>query len=99
MISARGRGAVRIAPAAPEYWIASSNPETDQPLRHPALTQADGDAWEALGLLCDADWHDASTPHAARPRSMTATATAPCQRRADPARRRRDDGGAASPRG
>ena len=57
MISARGRGAVRIAPAAPEYWIASSNPETDQPLRHLALTQADGDAWDALGLLCDPGWH------------------------------------------
>ena len=57
MVSARGRGAVRIAPAAPEYWIASSNPETDQPLRHLALAQTDGDAWDALGLLCDPRWH------------------------------------------
>ena len=56
MVSARGRGAVRIAPAAPEYWIASSNPETDQPLRHLALTQSGGDPWQALGLLCDPDW-------------------------------------------
>ena len=37
MISKRGRGAIRIAPGAPEYWIASSNPELDQPLRHAAL--------------------------------------------------------------
>jgi hypothetical protein len=56
MVSARGRGAVRIAPAAPEYWIASSNPETDQPLRHLALTQTGGDPWRALGLLCGPEW-------------------------------------------
>jgi hypothetical protein len=57
MISARGRGAVRIAPAAPEYWIASSNPETDQPARHAALAHAHGDPWQALSLLCDPTWH------------------------------------------
>ena len=62
MISARGRGAVRIAPAAPEYWIASSNPETDQPLRHAALTQSGGDPWRALGLLCDPAWHEHHHP-------------------------------------
>ena len=62
MISARGRGAVRIAPGAGEYWIASSDPETDQPLRHAALTQTGGDAWAALGLLCDPAWHDHHTP-------------------------------------
>ena len=62
MISARGRGAVRIAPAAPEYWIASSNPETDQPLRHAALTQSSGDPWRALGLLCDPAWHEHHHP-------------------------------------
>jgi hypothetical protein len=61
MVSARGRGAVRIAPAAPEYWIASSHPETDQPLRHQALTEADGDPWRALGLLCDPDWQEQHT--------------------------------------
>ena len=63
MVSPRGRGAVRIAPAAPEYWIASSNPETDQPLRHAALAHAHGDAWDALRLLCDPDWQ---TQHAVR---------------------------------
>jgi len=58
MISKRGRGAVRIAPGAPEYWIASSNPELDQPLRHAALRQRGGNAWKALALLCDPDWTD-----------------------------------------
>jgi hypothetical protein len=57
MVSKRGRGAVRIAPGDPEYWIASSNPELDQPLRHAALAQTGGDPWKALALLCDPDWH------------------------------------------
>jgi hypothetical protein len=58
MLSARGRGAVRIAPGDPEYWIASSNPELDQPVRAQALNDADGGPWRALALLCDDDWHD-----------------------------------------
>jgi hypothetical protein len=58
MISKRGRGAVRIAPSDPEYWIASSNPDIDQPLRHAALRDADGDPWRALALLCNPDWHN-----------------------------------------
>ena len=58
MISKRGRGAVRIAPGDPEYWIASSNPELDQPRRHAALRDTDGDAWQALTLLCDPAWHE-----------------------------------------
>jgi hypothetical protein len=63
MISNRGRGAVRIAPGRPEYWIASSNPELDQPLRHLALRQTAGNAWEALTQLCDPDWIDQHRPH------------------------------------
>ena len=62
MISNRGRGAVRIAPGRPEYWIASSNPETDQPLRHLALRQTAGDAWQALARLCDPDWVEQHRP-------------------------------------
>jgi hypothetical protein len=58
MISKRGRGAVRIAPGDPEYWIASSNPELDQPRRHAALRETGGDAWRALALLCDPAWHE-----------------------------------------
>jgi hypothetical protein len=56
MVSKRGHGAVRIAPGRPEYWIASSNPELDQPLRHAALAETHGDPWKALALLCDPDW-------------------------------------------
>jgi hypothetical protein len=63
MISKRGRGAVRIAPGAPEYWIASSNPETDQPARHAALAASDGDPWRALTLLCDPAWHEHHRNH------------------------------------
>ena len=62
MISNRGRGAVRIAPGRPEYWIASSNPETDQPLRHLALRQTAGNAWQALARLCDPDWVEQHRP-------------------------------------
>jgi hypothetical protein len=58
MISKRGRGAVRIAPGRPEYWLASSNPERDQPIRAVALREADHDAWQALMLLCDWHWQD-----------------------------------------
>ena len=58
MISKRGRGAVRIAPGAPEYWIASSNPELDQPVRHAALKETGGDPWRALTRLCDPAWHE-----------------------------------------
>lgn len=58
MISKRGRGAVRIAPGDPEYWIASSNPELDQPLRHAALRETGGDPWKALTRLCNPAWHE-----------------------------------------
>jgi hypothetical protein len=62
MVSKRGRGAVRIAPSDPEYWIASSNPDTDQPLRHAALRQTGGNPWDALALLCDPDWQAQHAP-------------------------------------
>jgi hypothetical protein len=66
MISKRGRGAIRIAPGAPEYWIASSNPELDQPLRHAALRETGGDPWKALTRLCDPAWQQRHRqPHGA----------------------------------
>ena len=64
-VSARGRGAVRVALADLEYWIASSDPEHDQPRRHQALTDADGDPWKALRLLCTPDWHEHHRTHRA----------------------------------
>jgi hypothetical protein len=67
MISKRGRGAVRIAPAAPEYWIASSNPELDQPARHAALQETGGDPWKALTQLCDPAWHERRERQGAEP--------------------------------
>ena len=72
MISKRGRGAIRIAPGAPEYWIASSNPELDQPLRHAALRETGGDPWKALTRLCDPGLARAPTP-ATGSRAMTVT--------------------------
>jgi hypothetical protein len=58
MVSPRGRGAVRVALGDLEYWIASSDPEHDQPTRHQALAEAGGDPWKALRLLCTPDWHE-----------------------------------------
>ncbi len=58
MVSKRGRGAVRVAPGDLEYWIASSDPELDQPLRHQALKDTGGDPWRALTKLCDPLWHE-----------------------------------------
>ena len=56
---AHGRARVRIYLSDMEYWIASSDPERDQPIRHLALSQAGGDPWGALRLLVDPDWHRA----------------------------------------
>ncbi len=56
MVSKRGRGAVRIAPGDPEYWIASSDPELDQPIRAAAIRDSGGNAWQALTRLCDPAW-------------------------------------------
>ncbi len=57
-VSPRGRGAVRISLADLEYWVCSSDPEYDQPRRAQALKDASGDAWQALALLCNPDWHE-----------------------------------------
>ncbi len=58
MVSARGRGAVRVALGDLEYWICSSDPEHDQPRRAAALREADGNPWEALVKLCTPSWHE-----------------------------------------
>jgi hypothetical protein len=44
-----------IRVSAPEYWIATHNPDVDEPLRRQALREAGGDPWRALGLLSDPD--------------------------------------------
>jgi hypothetical protein len=58
MVSARGRGAVRVALGDLEYWICSSDPEHDQPRRAAALRDAGGDPWDALAKLCTPAWHE-----------------------------------------
>jgi hypothetical protein len=54
----RGEASVQIAPGTAEYWIASSDPARDEPLRRLALREAGGDAWQALSLLVDARWRE-----------------------------------------
>lgn len=54
----RGEATVQIAPGPTEYWIASSDPARDEPLRRRALREAGGHAWRALELLADPGWHE-----------------------------------------
>ena len=59
MVSARGRGAVRIAPGDARVLDRLLQPrDSTSHSAHAALTQTDGDPWQALGLLCDPAWHD-----------------------------------------
>jgi hypothetical protein len=59
MQSPRGRGQVRSIPGPLEYWICSNHPKHDQPARHAALSDAAGDPWKALRLLCTPGWQHA----------------------------------------
>lgn len=52
----RGSGTVSIRVSDLEYWIATSDPVRDEPLRRRALREAGGDAWEALRLLASPEW-------------------------------------------
>jgi hypothetical protein len=54
---AHGRTRVRLLLGDMEYWTCSADPQRDQPIRQLALTQAHGDAWDALRLLVDPRWH------------------------------------------
>ncbi|MQA75691.1 MAG: hypothetical protein GEU88_15350 [Solirubrobacterales bacterium] len=51
-----GRGTVRIYLGDMEYWVASSDPYRDQPIRELARREG-GDAWAALRLLVEPEWH------------------------------------------
>jgi hypothetical protein len=53
----RGRGTIAIRLAAPIYWIATSEPRRDVPLRERALREAGGDHYDAIDLLTDPRWH------------------------------------------
>lgn len=58
MNGARGQGTVQIGVGPSEYWIASSDPARDEPLRARAMRESGGDAWVALSLLTDERWHE-----------------------------------------
>jgi hypothetical protein len=47
----RGRGTIALRVGPVEYWLATSDPLGDTPLRAQALDDADGDAWRALERL------------------------------------------------
>ena len=47
----RGRGLVEIHAGALEYWIATSEPDHDQPLRQRVLGEVGGDPWAAVREL------------------------------------------------
>ena len=55
----RGRGVVSIRVGTRAYWLATSDPIGDVPIRERALRDADGEPWEALELLADPAWHRA----------------------------------------
>ena len=56
---AHGRAQVRLFLSDLEYWTCSADPHRDQPIRHLALQEAGGDAWEAMRRLVDPAWHQA----------------------------------------
>ncbi|MGH2929192.1 MAG: hypothetical protein ACRDL8_13395 [Solirubrobacteraceae bacterium] len=47
----RGRGLIEIHAGAAEYWIATSEPDHDQPLRQQVLAEVGGDPWAAVEKL------------------------------------------------
>lgn len=60
----RGEAIVQIVVAELEYWIATSSPARDDPVRRRALRQTGGAdwqaRWEALLLCADAQWRTAA---------------------------------------
>jgi hypothetical protein len=57
--SPRGRGQVRSILGPLAFWICSNHPKNEQPARYAALTDAAGDPWKALRLLCTPAWQQA----------------------------------------
>jgi hypothetical protein len=62
MNGTRGQGTLQIAVGAAEYWIASSDPARDEPLRQAALRSSGGDPWAALELLAEQHGEPAPEP-------------------------------------
>jgi hypothetical protein len=58
MNGTRGQGTIQIGVGPWEYWIASSDPARDEPIRQHALRETGGDSWAALKLLVQQEWQD-----------------------------------------
>ncbi len=56
MNGTRGQGVLQIVVGAREYWIATSDPARDEPVRQRALRASGNDPWQALELLADEGW-------------------------------------------
>jgi len=56
MNGTRGQGTLQIPVGPLEYWIASSDPARDEPVRRRALRESAEDPWQALALLADEAW-------------------------------------------
>lgn len=54
--TSKGRGLMRMAYAAPEFWALAQDPDDQQPLRALALRETGNDPWHAVGLLADPQW-------------------------------------------
>jgi hypothetical protein len=55
-----GEAIVQIIVAELEYWIATSSPARDDPVRRYALRLTNDDGWEALLLCADERWRAAA---------------------------------------
>ena len=60
MNGTRGEGTLQIGVGPLEYWIASSDPARDEPVRRHALRQAQQQSWPALRLLVSEEWQAAA---------------------------------------
>ncbi len=56
----RGEAIVQVIVAELEYWIATSSPARDDPVRRYALRLTNDDGWEALLLCAEEQWRTAA---------------------------------------
>ncbi|MDQ8045449.1 MAG: type IV secretion system DNA-binding domain-containing protein, partial [Patulibacter sp.] len=56
--TAAGKGRIRIALSAAEFWAIAADPDLDQPARRRALAESGGDPYRAIALLADPSWHE-----------------------------------------
>lgn len=60
MNGTRGEGTLQIGVGPLEYWIASSDPARDEPVRQHALRETKQQGWPALRLLVNDEWQAAA---------------------------------------